>query len=159
MCSARPIMVPSRGATRVHEMRLQRLAVLYAPVLGAGVWLSLRLGVGAHPGGDPVRALAFKGTGLAPPLFLPAALFAAAVLSPRRDALGTVATATAGVVGLAFTAGTTLNLRNDISAARDADSPAGLTIVIAAFHWLFGPALAVSAFQGLRERSRNSEPK
>jgi hypothetical protein len=137
-----------------HEVRLQQLAAWYMPVLGAGVWLSLRYGVGAHPNGNPVRDLAFRGTGLAPPLFLPTALLGAAVLSPRRDRLGTTATAVAGLVGLAFTAGTTFNLRNDIAATRAAGSSTGLTVGIAAFHWVYGPALAVSSFLGLRQRRR-----
>jgi hypothetical protein len=135
-----------------YETRLRRIAALYVPVLGTGVWLSFRNGVGAHPDGDPVRDLPFRGTALAPPLFLPVALFCATRLNSRRDTVGTAATMLAGLVGLAFTAGTTLNLRNDITAARAAKSPVWLTVVIAAFHWAFGPALAFSAFQGLRQR-------
>lgn len=140
----------------VHEARLRRLAAAYVPVVGAGIWLSLHNGVGARPGGDPARDLAFKGTALAPPLFLPAALLGATMLVPRRDAVGTTATALAGLVGLAFTAGSTINLPNDLDAARAAGSPDRLTVGIAAFHWAFGPALAASSFQGLRERHRRS---
>lgn len=71
------------GVDLVHERRLVTLAALYAPLAAGGAWLSLRYGVGALPGGDPARDLAFRGTGLAPPLFLPVALLGAAALSRR----------------------------------------------------------------------------
>jgi hypothetical protein len=135
-----------------HERRLLRLAFLYAPLAAGGAWLSLRYGVGAEPGGDPARDLVLRGTGLAPPLFLPAALLGAGALSRRPGAIGTAATVVAGLVGLAFTAGSTLNLPTDIAAARDAGSPVGLTVGFAAFHWVFGPALAVSSSLALRDR-------
>jgi hypothetical protein len=135
-----------------HERRLLRLAAMYAPLAAGGAWLSLRHGVGALPGGDPARDLAFRGTGLAPPLFLPVVLLAGAALSRRRDRVGLVATVLAGLVGLAFTAGSTFNLPNDIAAARDAGSPVGWTVGFAVFHWAFGPALAVSSALALRGR-------
>ncbi|HUG86586.1 MAG TPA: hypothetical protein VMM13_18605 [Euzebya sp.] len=149
---ARPVM--ASGSRPVPDARLRRVAAAYAPVLGVGVVLSLRNGVGAHPGGDPARDLAFRGTGLAPPLFLPAALLGAAVLSGRRDAVGIAATVVAGLVGLAFTAGTTFNLANDVTATRAAGSPVGQTVGIAALHWVFGPALAITSVLGLRGRLR-----
>jgi len=139
---------------RVHEARLRRLAAVYVPVFCAGAWLSLRHGVGVRPGGDPARDLPFRGTAFAPPLYLSVALLGAAALSPRRDAVGTSATAVTGLVGLAFTAGTTLNLRNDIAATRAAGAPVNLTVGIAAFHWAFGPALTVFSFLALRQRRR-----
>jgi len=139
---------------RLHEVRLRRLAAVYVPVFCAGAWLSLRHGVGVRPGGDPARDLPFRGTAFAPPLFLPVALLGAAALSPRRDAVGTCATAVAGLVGLAFTAGTTLNLGNDITATRAAGAPVNLTVGIAAFHWAFGPTLTVFSFLALRQRRR-----
>lgn len=114
---------------------------------------SRRYGVAAHAGGDPVRDLALRRTGLAPPLFLPAVLLAAAVLARRRDRVGIAATVAAGLVGLALTAGSTLNLPADLAAARDAGSPVGLTTV-AVFHWFLGPALTMSAVLGLRNRRR-----
>jgi hypothetical protein len=143
----------------VHERRLLRLAVFYAPLAAGGAWLSLRHGVGALPGGDPARDLAFRGTGLAPPLFLPVALVGAAALSRRRDRVGIVATVLAGLVGLAFTAGSTFNLPNDMAAARDAGSPVSWTFAFAVFHWFFGPALAVSAFLGLRGRRERPDAR
>jgi hypothetical protein len=143
-------------ASLVHERRLLRLATAYAPVATGGAWLSLRYRVGALPGGDPARDLALRGTALAPPLFLPVALLGAAALSRRRDGLGIVATVVAGLVGLAFTAGSTLNLPNDIAAARDAGSPVELTVGFAAFHWLLGPALSGSSLLALRSRHRRT---
>lgn len=137
----------------VHERRMLRLGVGYAPLAAAGAWLSLRYGVGAVPGGDPGQDLVLRGTGLAPPLFLPMALVGAAGLSRRRDGVGAAATVVVGLVGLAFTAGSTLNLPNDVAAARDAGSPVGLTVGFAAFHWLFGPALAASSLLALRRRA------
>jgi hypothetical protein len=141
-----------------HERRLLPLAAMYAPLAAGGAWLSLRYGVGALPGGDPARDLVLRGTGLAPPLFLPAALLGAGALSRRPGPTGAVATVVTGLVGLAFTAGSTLNLPNDIAAAQDAGSPVGWTVGFAAFHWAFGPALAASSLLGLRDRRRAKRP-
>jgi hypothetical protein len=143
-------MGPARALR--HERRLWRLALGYAPLVAGGAWLSVRYRVGAHAGGDPARDLALRGTGLAPPLFLPVALLGATAVSGRPGAAGAVGTAAAGCVGLAFLAGSTLNLANDVAAARGADAPVALTVGFAAFHWVFGPALVVSAWQGLRRR-------
>lgn len=137
-----------------HERRLRRLATLYVPLVTAGAWASLRYGVGAHPGGDPAGDLVFKGTALAPPLFLPGALVAGAVLSRRRGAAGVAATTVAGLVGVGFTLGTTVNLRNDLAAARAAAAPVPLTVGVAAFHWVYGPAVAVTAVRALQARWR-----
>lgn len=137
----------------IHEERLLRLAGLYAPLAAGGAWLSLRQGVGASPGGDPARDLAFRGTGLAPPLFLPVALLGAAALSRDRGRIGAVATGLVGAVGLALTAGSTLNLPNDVAAARDAGSPVAWTVGFASFHWAFGPALVVTSVLALRRRA------
>jgi hypothetical protein len=52
------------GVDLVHERRLMTLAALYAPLAAGGAWLSLHYGVGALPGGDPPRDLAFRDTGL-----------------------------------------------------------------------------------------------
>jgi len=139
---------------RVHEVRLRRLAAVYVPAFCAGAWLSLRHGVGVRPGGNPAQDLPLKGTAFAPPLYLPIALVGAAALSPRQDAVGTSATVVAGLVGLAFTAGTTLNLGNDIAATRAAGAPVNLTVGVAAFHWAFGPTLTVFSFLALRQRHR-----
>jgi hypothetical protein len=47
----------------------------------------------------------------------------------------------AGVVGVAFMLGSTVNLPNDLSAARAAGSPTALTIALAGFHLLIGALL------------------
>jgi hypothetical protein len=138
-----------------HERRLLRLALAYVPLAAGGAWLSLRYGVGALPGGDPARDLVLRGTGLAPPLFLPGALVGAAVLAGRQDRIGAGALVVTGLVGLAFTAGSTLNLPNDLAAARDTGSPVGLTVGFAAFHWFLGPTLAVTSFLALRRHLVN----
>lgn len=138
----------------VHERRLLRLALGYVPLAAGGALLSLRHGVGALPGGRPEQDLVLRGTGLAPPLFLPVALVAAAAASRRRDRIGVAATAVAGAVGVAFSAGSTLNLRNDIAAARAAGTPIGWTVGFAAFHWFFGPGLVASSLLALRQRRR-----
>jgi hypothetical protein len=145
--------MPTEAALE-QERRLLGVALAYVPLAAVGAWLSLRYGVGALPGGDPARDLALRGTGLAPPLFLPVALVGAAVFARRQDRVGTGALVVTGLVGLAFTAGSTLNLPNDIAAARDAGSPIGLTVGFAAFHWFFGPALAVTSSLALRRRAR-----
>jgi hypothetical protein len=150
--AAEPIADSDDG--RVHQVRLRRLAAVYVPAFCAGAWLSLRHGVGARPGGDPGRDLPLRGTAFAPPLYLPVALLGAAALSPRRGAVGTSATAVAGLVGLAFTAGTTLNLGNDIVATRAVGAPVNLTVGIAVFHWAFGPTLTFVSFLALRHRRR-----
>jgi hypothetical protein len=139
-----------------HEQRLLGLAFAYAPLAAGGAWLSLRYGVGARPGGDPGRDLVFRGTGLAPPLFLPVALVGAAALAQRQDRVGVGALVMTGLVGVAFTAGSTLNLPSDLAAARAAGSPVGLTVGFAALHWLLGPTLTVTALLAVRGRVRAS---
>lgn len=52
------------------RQRLLPLAIAYLPVVAVGAALSFAYGVGAHPGGDPTKDLLFRGTALAPPLFL-----------------------------------------------------------------------------------------
>ncbi len=63
------------------QQRLLPLAIAYLPVVAVGVALSFAYRVGAHPGGAPAKDLLFRGTALAPPLFLPAALLGAAGLA------------------------------------------------------------------------------
>jgi hypothetical protein len=47
------------------------IAAAYIPVATVGAALSFVYDVGAEPGGDPADDLAFRGTGLAAPLFCP----------------------------------------------------------------------------------------
>jgi hypothetical protein len=124
------------------RQRLLPLAIAYLPVVAVGTALSFAYGVGAHPGGDPAKDVPFRGTALAPPLFLPAALLGAASLARTDGWPATAGSGVVGLVGLAFLAGSTLNLPNDLDAARAAGSPVGVTIGIAVVHWLVGLGLA-----------------
>jgi hypothetical protein len=104
--------------------------------------LSFVYDVGAEPGGDPADDLAFRGTGLAAPLFLPVVLVAAAVLARARTWLGAIGSAIVGLVGVAFSLGGIFNLPNDLDAARAAGSPTGLTIAFGVVTAIFGLAFA-----------------
>ncbi len=134
------------------QQRLLPLAIAYLPVVAVGAALSFAYRVGAHPGGDPAKDLLFRGTALAPPLFLPAALLGAAGLARTDGWPATAGTGVFGLVGLAFLAGTTLNLPNDLDASRAAGSPVGVTIGIAVVHWLVGLALARASVLAIRRR-------
>jgi hypothetical protein len=104
--------------------------------------LSFVYDVGAEPGGDPADDLAFRGTGLAAPLFLPIVLVAAAALARARTWLGAIGSAIVGLVGVAFFLGGIFNLPNDLDAARAAGSPTGLTIAFGVVTAIFGLAFA-----------------
>lgn len=104
--------------------------------------LSFVYDVGAEPGGDPADDLAFRGTGLAAPLFLPVVLVAAAVLARARTWLGAIGSAIVGLVGVAFFLGGIFNLPNDLDAARAAGSPTGFTIAFGVVTAIFGLAFA-----------------
>jgi hypothetical protein len=104
--------------------------------------LSFVYDVGAEPGGDPADDLAFRGTGLAAPLFLPVVLVAAAVLARARTWFGAIGSAIVGLVGVAFFLGGIFNLPNDLAAARAAGSPTGLTIAFGVVTAIFGLAFA-----------------
>ncbi len=129
------------------------LSVAYLPVLAVGVILSYRYQVGAHPGGGPSDVF-LLGTSYAPPLFLPAALLAGAAAARRVGTVGGMGSAVAGLVGVAFLLGTTINLPNDFEAARAANAPIGATVAIAAFHALLGIALVSQMIVRFREHRR-----
>ena len=122
------------------------------PLAAVQSGLSLAYGVGAHPGGDPAADLPFRGTALAPPLFLPVLLTAGAALARRPGRSGAVGTGVAGLVGLAFVGGATLNLPNDIEAARAAGSPVPLTIALGVVYAGLGLGLAGNAAAALASR-------
>ena len=130
--------------------RLLRLVVAYLPIAAGGAVLSFVYDVGAHPGGDPAKDIFLRGTPLVPPLFLPAGLVAAGLLTRRGGTAATTGAAIAGIVGVAFLAGTTLNLANDFDAARAAGSPIGLTVATAVVHAALGLGLARHAIAVLR---------
>lgn len=129
------------------------LSVAYLPVLAVGVVLSYRYQVGAHPGGGPSDVF-LLGTSYAPPLFLPAALLASAVAARREGIAGGIGSAVAGLVGVAFLLGTTINLPNDFEAARSANAPIGATVAIAAVHALLGMVLVSQMIVRFREHRR-----
>jgi tetrahydromethanopterin S-methyltransferase subunit D len=143
---------PHRHDTSQPQRRLLPLAIAYLPVATVGAALSLAYGVGAHPGGDPAQDLLLRGTALAPPLFLPAALVGAAGLARQEGWPAAAGTGVVGLVGLAFMAGSTLNLPNDLDAARAAGSPVGVTIGMAVVHWLVGLGLAGAGMLAIRSR-------
>jgi hypothetical protein len=116
--------------------------------------LSFVYDVGAEPGGDPADDLAFRGTGLAAPLFLPVVLVAAAVLARARTWFGAIGSAIIGLVGVAFFLGGIFNLPNDLDAARAAGSPTGLTIAFGVVTAIFGLAFAALGGAGLVVRFR-----
>jgi hypothetical protein len=130
------------------------IAAAYILVAIAGAALSLVYDVGAEPGGDPADDLAYRGTGLAPPLFLPIVVTAAAVLARARNWPGAVGAAVVGLVGIAFFLGGTFNLPNDLEAARAARSPTGLTIAAGVAAAIFGLAFAAFGSAELVARGR-----
>jgi len=135
--------------------RLLAIASVYILIAIAGVVLSLVYEVGADPGGD--HDLAFRRTGLAPPLFRPVVLIAATSLARARGRPGALAAAVVGVVGIACFLGGIFNLPNDLDAARPAGSPTGLTIAFGVVTAIFGigfAALLARAEVVTRFRSR-----
>ena len=94
--------------------------------------------VGAEPGSDPDDDLAFRGTALAAPLFLPVVLIAVAALTRTRGWAGVVGAAAVGLVGVAFFLGGIFNLPNDVDAARAAGPPTALTIAFGVVTGIFG---------------------
>lgn len=138
----------SQAADRAAR-RLLSLAGAYLPVVATGAVLSFVYGVGARPGGDPRADIVFRGTALAPPLFLPASMVGGAALARAPGRAGAIGTAIAGAVGIAYFLGGTVNLPNDLKAARAAGSPPGLTAALCAIAAAFGLGLAGSAAMAL----------
>jgi hypothetical protein len=134
--------------------RLLWIAAAYVLVATAGAVLSLVYDVGAEPGGDAGEDLAFRGTGLAPPMFVPVVLLAAAALARAPRWPGGIGTAVVGVLGVALLLGGTFNLPNDLDAARAAGSPTELTIAAGALAAMFGLILVVLATAELLARLR-----
>lgn len=115
------------------ERRLLPIVLAYLPVPVAGAVLSARWGVGATPDGGP-GDMVLRGTALTPPLFLPVALVGASLAARSPGPAGRAGAAIASLVGTAFLAGSTLNLPNDVAAARSAGTPVRLTLGLAAVH-------------------------
>ena len=135
-----------------QEERLKRIVPSYIPVAVAGAVATFADDVGAHPGSSARDDIVFRGSPLAPPLFMPVTLLGAGYLAAKRGPVGVVATAVMGLVGLGFIGGTTFNLPNDLDAARDAGSPVWASCLVAAIHLPLGVALASQSFLALRQR-------
>jgi hypothetical protein len=133
--------------------RLLTIALAYLPIMVLGGVLSIVFDVGAHPGGGP-GDMVFKGTALVPPLFLPIVLVGAAFLARQHGAAGVLGKVVAGLIGLAFTAGSTFNLPNDVEAARAAGSPLLLTIASGALGLVLGLTLVVHSALSLRDQAQ-----
>jgi hypothetical protein len=148
------------AAARVNTARAARgpgrlllpTAAAYLLIAIAGAALSLAYDVGAESGTGPAADLPFRGTGLAPPLFLPVVLVAAAALARVRGWPGALGAVVVGLAGIGFFLGGTLNLPNDVDAARAAGSPIGLTIAAGVLAAVFGLAFAALAGAELSAR-------
>ncbi len=129
---------------RSDARRLLPIVAAYLPIPAAGAMLSAKWDVGATPEGD-ARDMVLRGTALTPPLFLPAILVAAATLARDPRPRGRAAAAAVALVGMAFLAGSTLNLPTDLAAARAARTPIPLTLALAAIPAALGVTLLVHA--------------
>jgi hypothetical protein len=116
----------------VATRRLLPLTLAYAVFTLATVPVSLSHNVGAHPGGRAAADISLKGTAFTPPLFLPLLLVTGALLARRSHRRSALAGAGLDIlVGLAILGGSTLNVPNDLKAARAVGAPAWITFVAA----------------------------
>ncbi|HEX2258199.1 MAG TPA: hypothetical protein VHJ40_00445 [Actinomycetota bacterium] len=127
------------------EQGLLTIAVVYLPIVVLGAVLSFVFQVGAEPAGSPAADLPLRGTALAPPLFLPLALLVGAALARRPGGTGFLGKALVLGVGLAFVAGSTFNLPNDLRAAEAVGSPPTLTFALGVLHLVLGLTLIFQA--------------
>lgn len=134
--------------------RLLAITAVYLVLALVGGVLSVVYDVAAEPGGEPADDLPVRGTAFAPPLFLPVALVLGAAAARSRGWLSVVGAVAVGLVGIAFFLGGTVNLPNDIDAARAAGSPTAVAVVWAVATAIFGLALAVWASTELLRRLR-----
>jgi hypothetical protein len=121
----------------------------YLPVPIVGALLSASWRVGASPDGGP-SDMFLRGTALTPPLFLPVVLTAAAAAAREPGRRGRVGAGLVSVVAMAFLAGSTANLPNDLKAADAAGTPRRLTAALAAIHVALSVALLYNAIPRLR---------
>ena len=118
---------------RSSPRNLLPIVAAYLPVAIGGAALSVMWDVGASPEGG-AGDMFLRGTALTPPLFLPVVLFAAAVAARAEGRRGRVGAGLVTLVAVAFMAGSTANLPNDIAAARAAGTPIALTAGLAVLH-------------------------
>ncbi|HSK93166.1 MAG TPA: hypothetical protein VLA76_03810 [Candidatus Angelobacter sp.] len=136
--------------------RLLPVVLAYLPVAGAGAVLSAAWNVGASPDGD-AGDMVLRGTALTPPLFLPIALLTGAVAARRGGRTRRAGAGVVALVGVAFLAGSTANLPNDLAAAEAAGTPRALTGVLAIIHLALAITLLFHAVPTLLGRRRSSD--
>jgi hypothetical protein len=137
---------------RSSPRNLLPIVAAYLPVPIVGAALSAIRDVGATPEGD-AGDMFLRGTALTPPLFLPVVLLAGAALARQPRAGGRVGAGLVTVVAVAFAAGSTANLPNDLAAAESAGTPAALTVGLAAIHFTLSIALLYNAVPRFRGRT------
>jgi hypothetical protein len=125
------------------------IVAAYLPVAIGGAVLSVRWDVGASPEGSPSDRV-LRGTALTPPLVLPVVLCAAAAAARSEGRRGRVGAGLVSLVAVAFMAGSTANLPNDLAAARAAGTPVALTAGLAAIHLGLSIGLLYNAIPRLR---------
>jgi hypothetical protein len=137
---------------RSSPRNLLPIVAAYLPVPIAGALLSAARKVGATPEGS-ANDMYLRGTALTPPLFLPVLLLAGAALARQPGAPGRVGAGMVTLVGVAFLAGSTLNIPNDLAAAKSARTPVALTAGLAAIHVALSIALLYNAVPRLSSRA------
>jgi len=135
---------------RSSPRNLLPIVAAYLPVPIIGAALSAIWDVGATPEGD-AGDMFLRGSALTPPLFLPVVLLAGAALARQPGAGGRVGAGLVTVVAVAFAAGSTANLPNDLAAS--AGTPAALTVGLAAIHFTLSIALLYNAVPRFRGRT------
>jgi len=138
---------------RSSPRNLLPIVAAYLPVPIAGALLSAAWNVGATPEGS-ANDMYLRGTALTPPLFLPVLLLGGAALAREAGAAGRVGAGMVTLVGVAFLAGSTLNLPNDLAAAKAARTPVALTAGLAAIHAALSIALLCNAMPRLSSRAQ-----
>ena len=128
------------------------IVAAYLPVAIGGAALSVLWDVGASPEGGAGDML-LRGTALTPPLFLPVVLSVAAAAARSEGRRGRVGAGLVTVVAVAFMAGSTANLPNDVAAARAAGTPIALTAGLAAIHLGLSIGLLHNALPRLRRQA------
>jgi hypothetical protein len=128
------------------------IVAAYLPVPIAGALLSAAWNVGATPEGG-ADDMFLRGTALTPPLFLPVVLLGGAALARETGTPGRVGAGVVTLVAVAFLAGSTLNLSNDLAAAKSARTPVRLTLGLAAIHAGLSLALLYNALPRLSSRT------
>jgi hypothetical protein len=128
------------------------IVAAYLPVAVGGAVLSVLWDVGASPEGG-AGDMFLRGTALTPPLFLPVVLCVAAAAARTTGTRGRVGAGFVTLVAVAFMAGSTANLPNDIAAARSAGTPIALTAGLAVVHLALSIGLLYNALPRLLRRA------